>query len=72
MLDVVLYDFSVICHFYFNLCFKLFICPVRESSFNMKILRGGGGGSEKIRGAPEICILQNQQKGGGGGGCRKN
>ena len=23
------------------------------------------GGSEKIRGAPKICILQNQQEGGG-------
>ena len=39
----------------------------------MKILRGGGfqkfldtrkGGSEKIRGALKICILQNQQEGG--------
>ena len=24
------------------------------------------GGSEKMEGAPKICILQNQQEGGGG------
>ena len=33
----------------------------------MKILRGG---SEKIREAPKICVLQNQQEGGGGGDLR--
>ena len=46
----------------------------------MKILRGGGlrkfldtrkGGSEKISGAPKICILQNQQERGGRGGAPK-
>ena len=39
----------------------------------MKMLRGASekfldtrkGGSENIRGAPKICILQNQQEGGG-------
>ena len=53
---------------------------VGESSFNKT--RGGGrwrywggapkildtrkGGSEKIRGAPKICIFQNQKEWGGG------
>ena len=49
---------------------------LRESSFNMtredediegglrKFLDTRKGGSEKIRGAPKICILQNQQEGG--------
>ena len=52
---------------------------LRESSFHMTRGGGGGGGSEnsktpgkggfeKIRGAPKICILQNQQDWGGGGG----
>ena len=45
---------------------------IRESSFNMA--RGGGGediegGSENFltpeRGAPKICILENQQERGG-------
>ena len=30
-----------------------------------KFLDTRKGGSEKIRGAPKICILQNQQEGGG-------
>ena len=30
-----------------------------------KIFRHPKGGSEKIRGAPKICILQNQQEGEG-------
>ena len=52
---------------------------LRESSFNMtrgdEDIEGGGGlqkffdtrkgGSEKIRGSPKICILQNQQERGG-------
>ena len=29
-----------------------------------KFLDTRKGGSEKIRGAPKICILQNQQEGG--------
>ena len=31
-----------------------------------KFLGTRKGGSEKIRGAPKICILQNQQEGVGG------
>ena len=40
-----------------------------------KFLDTRKGGSEKIRGTPKICILQNQQErggGGGGGGLLKN